>query len=335
MSTPSQFRVDRKKFGLTYSCPAALDRNPIASCEALRDKLVEKHGVAVYAICEEMHKDADGEEHETKNHFHVYIAFEVKVNSTNARVFDVDGVHPNILNRTPGNGWLAYVLGKDGKVQVRNITNMQDDPYAEAFLIAASKSVDEAMRMLTRKRPRDVAINGRSVRANLTAHGSLQRDRRWTGRHRPRIKSPWPATWNGKTKWIEGPSGVGKTSWAKYWMHLETNGDYLYVKGHPDGVKKLKPHHKGIIFDDMTIPQTWTEPDYNSLLDVENGGMINLRYGAVNIPADVKRLILSNPGNMYIPDAPALNRRYDKHSWGELMWESLVQGRCKAIIKKK
>ena len=103
-TAPSGFRVQRTKFGLTYSCPVNATENPIDSREELLAFLVDKFGTGEYVIATELHENG-------KKHYHVYIKFHTKVDSTSASLFDFKGVHPNII--TPGKGWIDYCVKKD------------------------------------------------------------------------------------------------------------------------------------------------------------------------------------------------------------------------------
>lgn len=314
----STFRVNRKAFGLTYSCPDKADTNPIKDCEALRDFLVDKFGPGQYVIAEEMHKDKDtGDEHATKNHFHVYIKFDKVVQSTDARLFDFEGVHPNIVKGAPGEGWKAYCLGRDDKVQVRNISNIESDPYAAAFALAADGRAEEGYRLLIKKRPRDMALHGRSVRANLMDQAGLQRARiLYEG---PHLTIP---TWTNKSIWVVGEPGTGKTQWAHYVMSHLTNGEYLYCKGTLAALKHLNPRvHKGIIFDDISLPNDWSATDYNTLVDFESDGWVKARYNDVYMPPQMYKIFLSNHDTLDLAKHASVERRFNKFTWNHGMLE--------------
>lgn len=310
----SSFRVNRKGFGLTYSCPAHSEKNPIENCEKLRDFLIDTYGAGQYVVAEEMHKNEDGTEHETKNHFHVYIKFDKPVQSINSRLFDYMEVHPNIVNGAPGEGWKAYCLGRDDKRQVRHISNIAQDPYACAFELAHNGKHAEAIRLLIKKRPRDMALHGRSVRANLMEVGGSQRGRiLYTG---PHWKTP---TWGKRTWWVIGQPGVGKTQWAHYMMNHLTEGNYLYCKGTLAALKHLKSTDKGIIFDDISLPETWSITDYNTFVDMESDGYIKARYNDIYMPAGLYKIILSNPDTLDLAKHESVERRYQKFIWKDGM----------------
>lgn len=98
------FRVHRMGFGLTYSAPDVEgEDNPITTHEELLEFLTEKYGENDYIIGKELHVNG-------KVHWHVYIKYYEKVDSTDPRLFDFKGVHPNIISGVPGKGWMAYCV---------------------------------------------------------------------------------------------------------------------------------------------------------------------------------------------------------------------------------
>ena len=82
------FRVNRKAFGLTYSCPKTADDNPITTHKELIEFL-ETKGVCEYIVGKELHESG-------KVHWHAYVKYDHAIDSVDARLFDVKGVHPNI-----------------------------------------------------------------------------------------------------------------------------------------------------------------------------------------------------------------------------------------------
>lgn len=301
------FRINRKAFGLTYSCPVDMDKNPINSCEELRDWLRDQFGEIEYAVAEEMHKSDNGEEHPTKNHFHVYAKFDKNVNSTNPRVFDYKDVHPNIIDGKPGNGWIAYVLGVDGKKQVRHITNRENNVYAQAIQLAKT-DINDAIELMCKKRPREMVLYGRSVRANLEGLTGYSLER--TTYMGPHLKFPTLT----KTISIVGIPGIGKTQMAMYWISHLTQNQWIYCKGTLAALKHLNPKiHKGILFDDVEIPEDMSIIQWNCLVSHDEDGYIKARYNDYYLPAGLIKIFISNPGQLKIPQHGSVQRRIDQY----------------------
>lgn len=171
------FRINRKKFGLTY---AQCD----VSKEALLEQLQKVGGSCDYTISQEKHKDGG-------LHLHAWVKFEEVLQSVNPRVFDLpqdDKFHPEINN--PGSGWESYVV-KAGDY----ITNHYEaDPWVEAFRPKVSSK--DAMALLSKKRPRDVLLNYDKIESALK-----------------RIKKE-ERTWKTVVEIHWGVSGAGKTHQA-------------------------------------------------------------------------------------------------------------------------
>ena len=112
---PTGFRIVRKAFGLTYSCPrrggcsqlpdgehciGCECEHPIKTHEELISFL-ESKGPNRYIIGKESHKSG-------KTHWHVCVKYDEVIDSTNPRFFDVNGAHPRIELKPPGPGWELY-----------------------------------------------------------------------------------------------------------------------------------------------------------------------------------------------------------------------------------
>ena len=73
VAAAGNFRVNRKAFGLTYSCPVNASDNPIQTHDELRNLLDEK-GANQYIIGKENHQSG-------KVHWHVYVKYDQEVDS--------------------------------------------------------------------------------------------------------------------------------------------------------------------------------------------------------------------------------------------------------------
>lgn len=101
---------------------------------------------------------------------------------------------------------------------------------------------------------------------------------------------------------LEGPSGTGKTTWAKYFAPKPS----LFVT-HLDVLRQFRPgFHQSIIFDDMQFSHLPRETQIH-LLDTENPRAIHVRYGTASIPAGVVKIFTCNQP-IFIDD-PAIRRR--------------------------
>lgn len=286
------FRFAAKKVGLTWSCPITCGgtaHTPGCECENPLKQLWDSKSfieafndwgaVVEWVVGKEHH--ADG-----KLHFHAYVKFNERLDTLNARFFDLLGVHPNIINN-PGRGWIAYCV-KDKEYA----TNFyQRDPFAAAF----EMSPETGLNHLRTTRPRDVALHGQNISLNLRANR-----RRRVGCFRVIYYGPYvalPETWmKNKTLVMVSKPGWGKTQMACYWaLHLFDS--YFYCKGSMECLR----HYAGqscIIYDDIKVDNYRNE--WDDVFDVESGGMFAARYKDIEIPA-VPKMWLMNPG-VVVPD---------------------------------
>lgn len=262
-----KFRINRKKVGLTYSCPTDAEENPIPSCEKLLEFMENKGGLGQYIVAKEKHESG-------KKHFHVYFYYDNKIDTIDPAFFDAFGVHPNIIN--PGVGWQGYC-----KKDKDFITNMEVNPFTAAL---DQGSVEKAMDFLWKKRPQCMALNGDRIEKNIAKR------MRTAPAARPPFTGPWkwPMLEDINSVVLLGPSNIGKTQFAK--AHFD---NALFVN-HMDRLKDFdETVHDGIIFDDMDflhMPRT----TQIHLTDWDEDRDIHVRYGVARIPAGTKKIFTCN-----------------------------------------
>eukprot|EP00966_Prymnesium_polylepis_P319572 7376019-Prymnesium_polylepis.4 len=226
------FRVNRKAFGLTYSCPVDAPDNPIQTHDELRSLLDEK-GVNQYIIGKENHKSG-------KVHWHVYVKYDSEIDSIDPRLFDLKGVHPNIVEGAPGKGWQNYC-----KKDKDFTTNMESDPFKEAM---ACEDPDDAIKLLWERVPAEMCKNAHHIENNIRnrMRPAQQAHKRYLGPFPPEF---YPEQWNPDTHalLIVGPPGLGKTQFARYLL-----GDCDYIKGKLDNPAfRACKFDKPLLFDEI------------------------------------------------------------------------------------
>lgn len=271
----SKFQINRKKYGLTYSCPVHLERNPIESKEDLLSFL-EGFGPLDHIVAVEPHKSG-------KAHYHVFAKYEAAIRSKDPHIFDYKGVHPNIIK--PGSGWERYCVKHEDY-----ITNYYE---RGAFKRAAEADTwSEAADILWQREPKFMLQYGESC------------ERNWNGRKKARIGDPiyYGPTCKGPDGWdpskealiITGPSRVGKTQWALDWARH--HGGEAMRCNHYEKLKKYK-NEPCIIWDDADDNlnpkdcSTWI-----SLTTTETSEDFRVLHGMVTIPA-IPKIFCTN-GNL-------------------------------------
>lgn len=262
-----KFRINRKKVGLTYSCPTDEEDNPIKSKEDLLNFLEEKGGHCQYVVSKELHESG-------KKHYHAYVHYDNKLDTKDARFFDFMGVHPNVIN--PGAGWISYC-----KKDKEFITNIELNPFTVAL---AEDTVEAAIEYLWKKRPQCMALNADRIEKNMAK--------------KMRSLPPKPSNYYGPWQWpmleninsvvLIGRSNIGKTQFAK--AHFMNP---LFVS-HMDKLREFDAAvHDGIIFDDMDFKHLPRTAQIH-LTDWDEDRDIHARYGCAKIPANTRKIFTCN-----------------------------------------
>lgn len=112
---------------------------------------------------------------------------------------------------------------------------------------------------------------------------------------------------DGKSLWIKGPSGIGKTTWALKWCKKPC----LFVT-HMDTLQEFQPaFHMSIVFDDMNFQHLPRSAQIH-LLDSDCPRQIHIRYKTVTLPPRVQKIFLSNDDIFSWRGDDAITRRINK-----------------------
>jgi len=101
---------------------------------------------------------------------------------------------------------------------------------------------------------------------------------------------------------IIGKSGTGKTTWA-----IKHAIKPALLVTHMDDLKKLRPRHKSIIFDDMSFYHMPVTAQIH-IADNDLPRSIHVRYGVARIPKCTKKIFTCNE-YPFTRDIAALERR--------------------------
>lgn len=281
-----RFRFCSKRIFLTYpQCDL--------TAEQLHNHFTQQGTVKYCIIAQELHANGDP-------HRHALIEYEDKLQFRDVRKFDVQGHHPSI--ERPRN-WMASLNYCKKDNEFVEYGENQRLPEESIFEIAKTSSYEDFIEYCLKhkiayaymeaiwKRTHD----NLTIRGNEPNSGVIRADLDELRYEETR-----------KCLHIQGPTGIGKSSWAK----REAPKPALWVT-HMDNLKAFDPSiHKSIIFDDMSFIHIPREAQIH-LVDNDDTRSIHIRYGVATIPAGTRKIFTSN-GPIFSDD-PAIARRVIKH----------------------
>lgn len=220
---------------------------------------------------------------------HTHVAFRAsrKMDITNARRLDFQGIHPHIKKiRDEEHAkqiWQVYHLKEPLKTLRSEAGPVGSNEFFERMHQA--ESLTEACRDYQ-------TITGinpvRSVADILLLREKGKK--RKQGSQKIANAGTWtllaPPNW--RKLYIHGPSGIGKTQWA-----LDQFESPLLVR-HTEALKLYLPdEHDGIVFDDMSW-QGFMGETMIHLLDWDCDSILNVKHSSVTIPKHTRVIFTSN-----------------------------------------
>lgn len=277
------FRINARRVFLTYP------RCNITK-ETLLALLQRKFPISNYCISEENHADGG-------LHLHAAIEFKTRMDIRNQEAFNVLEHHPNIQTVKNWQATTTYIK-KDGNY----IESTQSD---DIFEMARRTDLEGWINhCISRKIPHAYM---RQIWEMVSDTNTIREwDEQGTMDDRLNAYSWKDFETKGKAIILKGPTGIGKTTWAK-----KNAPKPCLMINHLDALKSFKPgYHQSIIFDDMNFSHLPRESQI-MIADSENPRQIHVRYGIVNIPAFVPKIFTCNL-EIFSED-PAISRRIKKH----------------------
>lgn len=270
-------------------------------CEIQPSQLFEEidrmHGVKYALIAVERHQDGTP-------HLHALFQFNAKLRTRNPGFLDVLGYHPNV--QVPRNlAATSSYIKKDGSWEEFGSRTKSEESEDYFQVCRNSNKEDWITYCIQHKIPHAY------MREVWSMCNQVNTITEWDMKGEIDIRLlcyEWKDLYFGKAIVLKGPTGIGKTSWAK----KEAPKPCLMIN-HMDALKEFKPeYHKSIIFDDMSFMHLPREAQI-MIVDSQNPRQIHVRYGIVNIPAGIPKIFTCN--TEIFTDDPAINRRYNKHIW--------------------
>ena len=328
---PDNFKWNGKYFHLTYATflPLALVLNIIQSATST---------LFFYSFCHERGEPGeDDEEDEGYEHTHVALMFISRINIVGSRKFDIvwDGLgahqdgtqffnpprvfHPNIQPKVTMEQleqiWTSYHAGrkysmKDGKMVYKapvchHYTLPPQFCFTRAIMqeeIAAPNLFEACIAG---------AVRPRTVNDIKTLREESKKGKKF--KHlfdRSSFLDFAPAGFTALFAY--GGSGLGKTKWA-----CAQFDNPLFVKpfnsiGCVEKLKEFNPDtNDGIVFDEADL-RFLSREQVIALVDFDEECVLDVRYGKLEMPANVKKIFVANfpPKDILPPDTTgAINRR--------------------------
>lgn len=230
------------------------------------------------------------------DHIHAIVRFGARVKtSTNMRLFDYMGRHPNVTVPRRVRNVLEY-CGKGGNFTDYGQIPGSSSPFED--LVAAAKTGD---RDVFDQRAMESRVSYQWAEHLWKRHGEAGNTIREVGQGTECLQLQ-ELQFDGKSTIIVGPSGCGKSTWAKRVAPKPA----LWVT-HLDDLKKLSKEHKAIIFDDMSFAHLPRETQIY-LLDQHDIRTIHCRNTNATIPAGMQKIFTANQ-YPFTPNLPELERR--------------------------
>lgn len=290
MPPANNFRLQARRFMLTYP-----------QCTLTKDQVYEavnaRYPIKFARICIESHQDGTP-------HLHAAIELQKKPSIRAANVFDIDGFHPNV---EASRNWPATKnyckKGGDFNDYDNNEVNADTPEESNLYELANTMECQEFHHYCrVHKIPFGYASHAWKCRESIFTINASPAGYESEATIRPDLDGYTIDATDRRSHVIIGPSGIGKTTWAK----RECEKPALFVT-HADGLRKLGLQHKSIIFDDMSFKHTPREAQIQ-LADRDDPRQIHVRYGVVDVPAGIQKIFTSNV-QIFDTEDPAINRR--------------------------
>lgn len=281
-------RLRATGFFLTYS-QSSLARDPLARFIAAQQRL--KRAI----LGQEHHLDGNV-------HWHALLEYETQ-KEVRTTYFDIGGEHPNIKVWTRAEGstyeqWFVnhwkyckkedptpFIIGEEPSMK-ESRKRKRDEVFSEAFEICRAASVEAAMHHLEVNSPHEFGTKYDQIYRTMTAIRNQYCKIRIPARSAsdfpfaPRIVDDWQCLY------INGPTGTGKTAWARALLPEAT------LVRHRDQLRDCD-FSKGVIFDDFDVGH-WPPTAVIHLLDWEEPSGIDVKHAHVVIPAKTKKIFTHN-----------------------------------------
>ncbi len=289
---PKRLTLQGKAFFFTYPRCEETTQHCLAF-------LQDNYDVKDYIIAEEKHED-DG------MHLHAWFSVPKKIKVSTFKRMHLPSTNPYDTEVYKGDYQVcrsSYKVQRYCKKDGNFITNIEFDPMVEAVTLAKAGDTEGAFNLLASKRPQMVLQGGQRLKANLNMLAEDEEGPEETYKefiNVPPLMKDWDK--NAQSLWLMGPSGYGKTEYAK------SLGNNPLIVRHKDQLKGLTKDHDIIVFDDFKTAH-WPRECVIHLTDLSNKSGIDVKHSHVIIPKGLPRVFTSNVWIWPEDKAGAIERR--------------------------
>lgn len=256
--------------------------------------LEDKAPIKRYVVSRELHEDGNP-------HLHACVEF-VTTQRRPVNWLDSFDKHPNKQDPRKWNACISYVK-KDGDY----IDGPETDEVQQS-LLEILENLDSELDWMEYCVKSKISFQYAQYfwQRNKQDVHSITEETETNGKLCPALETfTFPFT--GKTLVLKGPTGCGKTTWAK----KNVPKPALFVR-HVDTLKKFRPgFHKSIIFDDVDF-RHFPRSSQIYLVDFDDVADIHCRHACAFIPAGIHKVFTCNEWPLI--EDPAINRRCRKYT---------------------
>jgi len=278
-------RICGHNIGLTYSQANGLTQM------ALVQRIKKEKMLDYYCIASELHQDGG-------LHYHCQLVYKQRKDIKNQAYFDIGNYHPSIEAIQHPKSWNTYI--KKDNLFVESGEFIFDDDEFDPFAFARANEFEVFIKACLKKRisaqyAQLIWNHVNTVCFEVTADTPI-------GGTISSILSILDVRCPGKQPLLIGPTGCGKTTYAK----THATKPALFVS-HIDQLKQFNPKkHKSIIFDDMDFTH-WPITGQIAIADWDDDRAINVKHQIALIPKNTEKWFTCN--RMPFLDFPEIRRR--------------------------
>lgn len=292
------FEIKAKKLFFTYpKCPI----QPEKALEQLKVIFRKTFGkdILEYTITREQHKDLNF-------HLHCFFQLNSALRTRKDKAFSLKkgdqhfrGNYQGVLNKE---AVLKYILKRPwgSPLMSKNLNERFRDSKLLSLeetmmLLAEEGHIQRALDLYRKEKPKKFLMNHDRIEKSLqklyAKKVGLVTKFPISSFNVPKEMEEWFKDNKGKTLWVSGPSGVGKTQLLLSMAHKY--GMKPLRVTHRNDLEDFNPNeHKFLLFDDFTFPNK--REDIIHYIESEEKASVDIKFGKKAIPGDTQKAVASN-----------------------------------------